>query len=261
MAQPELIKDIEARVKKSGDTMTGKLYTTSNSHGSLGSANTQGAFRIDGGTSYEDGAFLSLHGANSTFYPNGAFQLVASDGTTRKELFGDTTGILKWDDNIILHSGNFNQYALPLTGGIINGDINASKFIGIFEATSGFGKIYSFTKQLQPTTSWIKTGISSQNLPDGCYIICMKGLYDTNMSWQNNNIYVGIMSWYSSGTNSSERFEILLHSTGHARNSYNIYLSTFSHNGNPVESTTLEIKSNKNYSRISDVQFNFIKLF
>lgn len=124
MAQPEIIKDIDARVKKSGDTMTGKLYTTSNLHGSLGSANTQGAFRIDGGTSYEDGAFLSLHGANSTYYPNGAFQLVASDGTTRKELFGDTTGILKWDNNIILHTNNFSGYALPLSGGTMSGWIN-----------------------------------------------------------------------------------------------------------------------------------------
>lgn len=131
MAQPELIKDIEARVKKSGDTMTGKLYTTSNLHGSLGSANTQGAFRIDGGTDYQTGAFLSLHGANSTYYPNGAFQLVASDGTARKELFGDTTGILKWDNNIILHSGNFNQYALPLTGGTMTGGIVFTESNGI----------------------------------------------------------------------------------------------------------------------------------
>lgn len=136
MAQPELIKDIEARVKKSGDTMTGKLYTTSNLHGSLGSANTQGAFRIDGGTSYEDGAFLSLHGANSTYYPNGAFQLVASDGTARKELFGDTTGILKWDNNIILHSGNFSNYALPLSGGTMTGSIKWGNNRGMGPAAS-----------------------------------------------------------------------------------------------------------------------------
>lgn len=132
MALPEIIKDIDARVKKSGDTMTGKLYTTSNLNGSLACANTNGAFRIDGGTSYEDGAFLSLHGANSTYYPNGAFQLVASDGTARKELFGDTTGILKWDNNIILHSGNFSSYALPLTGGTITGTLKMSTYYGIY---------------------------------------------------------------------------------------------------------------------------------
>ena len=107
MAQPELIKDIDARVKKSGDTMTGKLYTTSNLNGSLACANTNGAFRIDGGTDYQTGAFLALNGVNSTYYPN-AFQLVASDGVTRKELFGNIDGTLTWDNNTILHTGNKN---------------------------------------------------------------------------------------------------------------------------------------------------------
>lgn len=125
MAQPELIKDIEARVKKSGDTMTGKLYTTSNLDGSLACANTNGAFRIDGGTDYQTGAFLSLNGTDSPYYPN-AFQLVASNGITRKELFGNTDGTLTWDNNIILHNGNFSNYALPLSGGTMTGSITMS---------------------------------------------------------------------------------------------------------------------------------------
>ena len=143
MAQPEIIKDIEARVKKSGDTMTGKLYTTSNLDGSLACANTNGAFRIDGGTDYQTGAFLSLNGTDSPYYPN-AFQLVASNGVTRKELFGNTDGTLTWDNNIILHNGNFSNYALPLSGGTMTGTITlASKGYQTNDAagyyTDGYG--------------------------------------------------------------------------------------------------------------------------
>lgn len=135
MALPEIIKDIDARVKKSGDTMTGKLYTTSNLDGSLACANTNGAFRIDGGTDYQTGAFLSLNGTNSPYYPN-AFQLVASNGVARKELFGNIDGTLTWDNNTILHNNNFNQYALPLTGGTMTGSIKWGNNRGMGPAAS-----------------------------------------------------------------------------------------------------------------------------
>ena len=135
MALPEIIKDIDARVKKSGDTMTGKLYTTSNLDGSLACANTNGAFRIDGGTDYQTGAFLSLNGTKSPYYPN-AFQLVASNGVARKELFGNIDGTLTWDNNTILHNNNFNQYALPLTGGTMTGSIKWGNNRGMGPAAS-----------------------------------------------------------------------------------------------------------------------------
>lgn len=167
MAQPELIKDIEARVKKSGDTMTGKLYTTSNLHGSLGSANTNGAFRIDGGTDYQTGAFLSLNGADSTYYPN-AFQLVASNENERKELFGNIDGTLTWDNNTILHTGNKNL--------ITADDISASRA----HKTS-----WDFTQQHHsnevtfdmdnapgaPSTGWINGFVSTHNNYLSSYII------------------------------------------------------------------------------------------
>lgn len=158
MAQPELIKDIEARVKKSGDTMTGKLYTTSNLDGSLACANTNGAFRIDGGTDYQTGAFLSLNGTDSPYYPN-AFQLVASNGVARKELFGNTDGTLTWDNNIILHNNNFNQYALPLTGGTLTGNLTAPQFNGYLNGIAYQSYMpYGFTRY-NTTGGWgLQTG-------------------------------------------------------------------------------------------------------
>ena len=48
-----------------------------------------------------------------------------------------------------------------------------------------------------------------------------------------------------------------LHTAGHAHNSYTISLRTHSHlNG----STRLEIKSNKAFSRATDIKFTFVKM-
>ena len=130
----------------------------------------------------------------------------------------------------------------------------------MFANTDGFGKIYVFTKTITIDTNWSSTGIVSGNLPSGVYIIYMTGIYDTDMSWQNSNIYAGIMSWFSGNTNSSERSEIILHTTGHAHNNYRIFLSTLSHGGNITESTTLEIKSNIAFTRATTITFKFIKI-
>ena len=137
---------------------------------------------------------------------------------------------------------------------------HASDLKSMFANTDGFGKIYVFTKTITIGTNWSSTGIVSGNLPSGVYIIYMTGIYDTDMSWQNSNIYAGIMSWFSGATNSSERSEIILHTTGHAHNNYRIFLSTLSHEGNITESTTLEIKSNIAFTRATTITFKFIKI-
>jgi hypothetical protein len=91
-------------VNKAGDTMTGKLYTSATTNGSFGSASDDGALRIDGGTSYDKGAFLTLFGKDA--WESGNFQLVAGNGDLRKELKGNPWGGLTWDNNNIYHAGN-----------------------------------------------------------------------------------------------------------------------------------------------------------
>ena len=91
-------------VAKSGDTMTGKLYTSATSNGSFGASTDSGALRIDGGTNYDKGAFLTLYGKEHS--ESGKFQLVASNGSGRIELLGSTDGSLLWGGNAILHTGN-----------------------------------------------------------------------------------------------------------------------------------------------------------
>lgn len=91
-------------VKKSGDTVTGKIYSSA-ANGAFGSSSDNSAVRIDGGTSYDKGAFLTLNGKDSN--ESGVFQLVASNNdSTRKELKGFPDGTLTWNGKSIYHTGN-----------------------------------------------------------------------------------------------------------------------------------------------------------
>ena len=76
---------------------------------------------------------------------------------------------------------------------------------------SGFGKRYVFKKTVTPTTDWTDVGISKGDLPNGAYIVHMTGIWNTDMSWQGDGQYAGLMSWYSGETNANERSEIALH--------------------------------------------------
>ena len=85
--------------------VTGKLlFTTATYNGSLGASTDSGALRIDGGTNYDKGAFLTLFGKDGG--QSGVFQLVAGDGGMSRELKGTPSGSLTWDNNTILHTGN-----------------------------------------------------------------------------------------------------------------------------------------------------------
>lgn len=96
--------DKDRAVNKAGDTMTGKLFTSATESGSFGASTDSGALRIDGGTNYDKGAFLTLFGKDA--WQIGVFQLVAGDGEVRIELKGTPSGSLTWDNNTILHTGN-----------------------------------------------------------------------------------------------------------------------------------------------------------
>ena len=124
---------------------------------------------------------------------------------------------------------------------------------------SGFGKKYTFTKSVTPTTDWTDVGIARTDLPTGAYIVYMTGIYDGSMTWQEGNVYVGLMTWFDSGTNSSERYEIPLHTAGHAHNGYTISLATLSHFQNTTN-ITLQIKSSIAFSKAATIKFTFIKL-
>lgn len=124
---------------------------------------------------------------------------------------------------------------------------------------AGFGQKYTYTVSVQIGTDWKNTGICKTHLSNGAYILHMTGIWDTDKSWQKDNQYAGIMAWFSSGTNSEDNNEIPLHYTGHAQNDYTIQLRTHTNFGN-TDNCHLQIKSNKNFTRATEIQFTFVKI-
>lgn len=187
MAQPELVKDIEARVKISGDTMTGNLigkyfqgtWLQTSQVADLGKSPSRIAVIRDDGWLYyrtpsELASDIGLTGnyvlksgdiitgqlifnnntSNQNGYPSikwgtiqsntpfigyatdqtdGTFIITSLKGTTYATglAIGGSSQNLLYKGQIVLNASNFNQYALPLTGGTMTGGIVFTESNGI----------------------------------------------------------------------------------------------------------------------------------
>lgn len=89
------------------------------------------------------------------------------------------------------------------------------------------GKSFGITKTLQMTEAnvWYDTGISGTDLDTRVYIVraYVDQYSGTNLYWERA---VGIMQWYSGGTNNNTVNEIPLHQSGHGNNGGVIHLRT-----------------------------------
>lgn len=86
--------------------------------------------------------------------------------------------------------------------------------------------VYSFTKNISfPVNTWIDVGISGSDLASGVYILYF---YPTETVSQQlwSERYVGLIYWFSTGTNSSNATDIPIHYSGHANNSTHIQART-----------------------------------
>ena len=152
MAQPEIVKDIEARVKDTGDTMTGNLTAPTFIGELQGNAITAEHFKINKITSgadlnnltpylYADGntsicstlinkpsdmpaGEISINTIPLSYnsYIYSVQTIMASNSASNLEIYvrkhhNDTFG----DWKKLLTSSNYSQYALPLSGGNLSG--------------------------------------------------------------------------------------------------------------------------------------------
>lgn len=88
-----------------------------------------------------------------------------------------------------------------------------------------FSRVISIQKQIKITTDWQDTGIAGTSLDTGTYVVQVSG-FNSSYTSLYGEIYSGIMTWYSGGTNSGNSSEIFLHNAGHADNNNAIYLRT-----------------------------------
>lgn len=122
----------------------------------------------------------------------------------------------------------------------------------------GLSGIISTTRSLTLTTGWQNTGISSNNLSTGTYVVQVSGLASDDGLNTYNEIWSGVMSWYESGTNGGgSADEILLHNAGHADNGNDIYLRTLRNSSGVL---ALQIAAKSNATKADNVVFKFRKL-
>lgn len=120
------------------------------------------------------------------------------------------------------------------------------------------GGIVTITKSLTLKTDWQNTGISSDNLSTGTYVVQVSGLTSDDGLNTYHEIWSGVMSWYSSSTNGGgSADEILLHNAGHADNGNDIYLRTLRNSGGVL---ALQIAAKSNATKADNVVFKFRKL-
>lgn len=120
-----------------------------------------------------------------------------------------------------------------------------------------FSKVISIQKSIKLTTDWQDTGIAGTNLDSGTYVVQVSG-FNSSYTTLYQEVYSGIMTWFSGGTNSGNASEIFLHNAGHADNNNAIYLRTLRQAGsNPLK---LQIAAKAAASGTDTLTFKFRRL-
>lgn len=118
-----------------------------------------------------------------------------------------------------------NAVFTDTTYGVATASSNGLMSKGDKAKLDALGDIVTIQKSLKLTTDWMDTGIAGENLSSGTYIIQVSGL-TTNSTGFYQEVYSGVMTWFSSMTNATGVDEIPLHNAGHAENGNEIYLRT-----------------------------------
>lgn len=192
---------------------------------------------------------------NGTSFNGSANITTANWGTARTITIGNTgksvngSGNVSWSlSEIGAASSSHNHDNMYYTESEMNTKLNTKVNTSDYTLTT-------ITKTLTIGTSWMDTGIQSTNLNTGSYMIQVSGMDSTATSFW-SEMWTGVMSWYSSNTNSTDADEILLHKAGHASNGRTIYLRTLRTSNGVLK---LQICASTSLSSTS-ITFKFRKL-
>lgn len=229
--------DLNNYIAKSGGTMTGALNFANNTWNTVGDDVKIGDHNVAGG--------LGVIGANGNTridwcqYDNASkYQGIVYDGTKLA-----TSGTFKAD-----YFDGVAKDSQTLAG---------STLAQIIEAAGG---VVTITKNLKPTVDWLDTGIAGTALSTGTYVVQVSGLSSGNTPGIYSEIWSGIFSWYSGGTNSTNSDEILLHNAGHADNSNELYLRTIRQRATSGGVMKLQMAVKRASTSTVDVTFKFRKM-
>ena len=148
----------------------------------------------------------------------------------------DVSGVATFDDDLIVDTDTLHvdistnrvginkltpDSSLHVVG---NAYVSTDFSHGGLAPTSGteIDQIKEYTKSLNVTATWMDVGISGTDLATGTYIVQLYAHEEGTSNF--NEYYSGLMSWFSSATDSSESSEIVLHAAGKDPNSNHTYL-------------------------------------
>ena len=118
-------------------------------------------------------------------------------------------------------------------------------------------QLKTFTESLTLSDAWQDTSIAGSDLATGTYIVQVYAHDYAVSGGHYNEYYSGTMSWYASGTNSTQADEIILHRAGHAPNTGDIYLRTERHSSG---SLMLQIRGSTSNSGASNYILKFRRM-
>lgn len=182
----------------------------------------------------------------------GGLDVRSSIFPTDNSVYSLGSSSLKWN----------NAYASTFHG-YLNGVAKDSQALAgstlaqIIEAAGG---VITITKNLKPTVDWLDTGIAGTALSTGTYIVQVSGLSSGNTPGIYSEIWSGVFSWYSGGTNSTNSDEILLHNAGHTDNSNELYLRTIRQGSTSGGVMKLQMAVKQASTSTVNVTFKFRKM-
>ena len=172
--------------------------------------------------------------------------------------YGAANGIYLYG-NPAMYRQDANTLYFPLSVAEFAGNI---KHQGLTPtAGTDVDQIYTASVSLTVTTSWQDTTVNAAELATGTYIVQVyTDDHGTNSIGHYTEYYSGIMSWYSSNTNSTETDEIILHRAGHAPNHGDIFLRTERTASADTSDMNLQIKTSNNASGAATYVFKFRRM-
>jgi hypothetical protein len=179
-------------------------------------------------------------------------------------IYNRTDGVYRMfiaDSGATTFSSSVTASSFVKSGGTASQFLKADGSVDTNAYLTATSSDFTYNASLTLSTSWQNTGVTSANLPaKGTYIVtCYANDYSVGGS-QYMCTYVGLMFWYTDGTNSVDTIsEIPLHHSGHHDGGRAVFLRTLS-SLNGDSKTYLQIKGNGNNSGASTYTFTFKRL-
>jgi len=172
-------------------------------------------------------ASIKMNSTFKTWKVNGQSDLVANGLDTMRFVAGSGISITT--------NANSNPKSITFTNtaNTYNQNLNTSANVSfntishsglVMTSGTNVDQIYELNAFLQITQNWQDTPIHSTSLPTGTYIVQIKANDNTVGGGHVNEYYTGLMSWYSSDTDSTIFDEIVLHRAGQGPGSGALFL-------------------------------------